>query len=155
MDECLIKQQSRHSLHFDLLGKTYHISGNFWDDLIFAFGAISFKIANYQTTQKLYSLLFPKKKIFNRKKWLMKIKNATYFAVKIFLQILWHAKTPPDIWLMVTCFCSSAYMAALASCSSWSFIRALSMASSLLWVVSGSVVQYQQVPLFHSQIPIY
>lgn len=152
-DECLIKQQSRHSLHFDLLGKTYHISGNFCDDLIFVFCTISFKIANYQTTQKLYSLLFSKKTFFNRKKWLMKIKNATYFAV--FANFVTHAKPPPDIWLMVTCFCCSAYMAALASCSSWSFIRALSMASSLLWVVSGSMVQCQPVPLFYSQIPIY
>lgn len=67
-DECLIKQQSRHSLHFDLLGKTYHISGNFCDDLIFVFCTISFKIANYQTTQKLYSLLFSKKKLFQSQK---------------------------------------------------------------------------------------
>lgn len=67
-DECLIKQQSRHSLHFDLLGKTYHISGNFCDDLIFVFCTISFKIANYQTTQKLYSLLFSKKTLFQSQK---------------------------------------------------------------------------------------
>lgn len=49
-----------------------------------------------------------------------------------------------------TCLCCSANMAALASCSSWSLILALSIDSSLFWAVSGSTEQRKCTNRFRS-----